>query len=106
VISAKIQHKSTFRFQERERARSRAILGGVDGFDQDIGQACQTGDRPKADNWMVAEGDHRDQTTSPAASTSAGSIVIELGHGRRIRVDRDFVADALRRVIDVLDRRR
>jgi transposase len=37
---------------------------------------------------------------------SSGSIVIELGQGRRIRVDRDFDAEALRRVIDVLDRRR
>jgi hypothetical protein len=33
-------------------------------------------------------------------------MVIELGHGCRIRVDRDFDADALRRVIDVLERRR
>lgn len=37
---------------------------------------------------------------------SSGSILIELGHGRRIRVDGDFDAEALGRVIDVLDRRR
>jgi hypothetical protein len=33
-------------------------------------------------------------------------IVIELGYGRRIRLDRDFDAEALGRVLDVLDRRR
>ena len=37
---------------------------------------------------------------------SAGLIVIEVGNGHRIRVDRDFDAGALGRVIDVLDRRR
>ena len=36
----------------------------------------------------------------------AASILIELGYGRRIRVDGDFDAEALGRVIDVLDRRR
>jgi hypothetical protein len=35
-----------------------------------------------------------------------GSILIELEHGRRIRVDDDFDAEALGRAIDVLDRRR
>jgi transposase len=61
---------------------------------------------PATDGSVVPKGDRRDETTSPAkASTSAGAIVIELGHGCRIRVDRDFDADALRRVIDVLERR-
>ena len=42
----------------------------------------------------------------PKTSKSAGLIVIEVGNGHRIRVDRDFDAEALGRVIDVLDRRR
>lgn len=62
---------------------------------------------PTAERPAAPDGDRRDETMPPAkASTNTGSIVIELGHGRRIRVDRDFDADALRRVIDVLDRRR
>jgi transposase len=62
---------------------------------------------PAAERPAAPDGDRHDETMSPAkAPTSTGSIVIELGHGRRIRVDRDFDADALRRVIDVLDRRR
>lgn len=36
---------------------------------------------------------------------SLGIIEIALGSGRRLRVDRDVDADALRRVLDVLDRR-
>ncbi len=36
---------------------------------------------------------------------SSGIIEIALGYGRRLRVDRDVDADALRRVLDVLDRR-
>jgi len=36
---------------------------------------------------------------------SSGIIEIALGSGRRLRVDRDVDADALRRVLDVLDRR-
>jgi transposase len=36
---------------------------------------------------------------------SSGLIEIALGSGRRLRVDRDVDADALRRVLDVLDRR-
>lgn len=36
---------------------------------------------------------------------SSGVIEIALGSGRRLRVDRDVDADALRRVLDVLDRR-
>ncbi|WP_082365038.1 hypothetical protein [Bosea vaviloviae] len=35
----------------------------------------------------------------------SGMIEIALGSGRRLRVDRDVDADALRRVLDVLDRR-
>jgi hypothetical protein len=42
----------------------------------------------------------------PRASKNSGLIVIEVGNGRRIRVDGDFDAEALGRVIDVLDRRR
>ena len=36
---------------------------------------------------------------------SSGMIEIALGSGRRLRVDRDVDADALRRVLDVLDQR-
>lgn len=36
---------------------------------------------------------------------SAGLIEIELAHGRRLRVGRDVDGDALRRVLDALDRR-
>ena len=62
---------------------------------------------PAAERPTAAHGDHDDETMPPAkASTSTGAIMIELGHGRRIRVDRDFDTDALRRVIDLLDRRR
>jgi transposase len=43
---------------------------------------------------------------SARASKGAGLMVIELGNGRRIRVDRDFDTDALGRVLDILDRRR
>lgn len=35
----------------------------------------------------------------------AGLIEIDLGDGRRLRVDREVDAEALRRVLDVLDRR-
>jgi len=47
------------------------------------------------------------ETTRPAprAKRSAGLIEIELSHGRRLRVGRDVDGDALRRVLDVLDRR-
>ena len=38
-------------------------------------------------------------------SKSTGLITIELGNVRRIRVDRDFDAEALSRVLDVLERR-
>ena len=62
---------------------------------------------PAAERPAAAHGDRHDETMPPAeASTSTGAIVIELLHGRRIRVDRDFDTDALRRVIDLLDRRR
>lgn len=61
---------------------------------------------PAAGGPITPARDHHDETTSPVrASTRTGSIVIELGHGRRIRVDRDFDAEVLRRVIDVLERR-
>jgi transposase len=36
---------------------------------------------------------------------SAGLIEIELSQGRRLRVGRDVDGDALRRVLDALDRR-
>jgi transposase len=55
-----------------------------------------------------ATAEERDRDESPVAKRprSTGSIFIELGHGRRVRVDGDFDAEALGRVIDVLDRRR
>jgi transposase len=49
---------------------------------------------------------HDERASLAKGPKSAGSILIELGYGRRIRVDRDFDAEALGRVIDVLDRRR
>jgi transposase len=52
------------------------------------------------------ERDHEERAPLAKGPKSSGSIVIELGHGRRIRVDGDFDAEALGRVIDVLDRRR
>jgi transposase len=39
------------------------------------------------------------------SSKSSGLIAIELRNGRRIRVDRDFDAAALGRVLDILERR-
>jgi len=60
---------------------------------------------PAASGSATAEERDRDQRAARGAK-SAGSILIELGHGRRIRVDGDFDAEALGRVIDVLDRRR
>jgi transposase len=48
-------------------------------------------------------------TPSPSAAPrprrSAGLIEIELSQGRRLRVGRDVDGDALRRVLDALDRR-
>ncbi len=41
----------------------------------------------------------------PRPKRSAGLIEIELSHGRRLRVGRDVDGDALRRVLDALDRR-
>jgi len=62
---------------------------------------------PAANSPRTAEERGHDEATALApTSKSAGLIVIELGNGRRIRVDRDFDAEALRRVLDVLDRRR
>jgi transposase len=62
---------------------------------------------PAADSPTPIEGRGHDAMAAFArASKSAGPIVIEVGNGRRIRVDRDFDAEALGRVLDVLDRRR
>jgi transposase len=61
---------------------------------------------PAAAMPATTERGHDGRACFATASMSSGSIVIELGQGRRIRVDRDFDAEALRRVIDVLDRRR
>lgn len=41
----------------------------------------------------------------PAPRRRFGLIEIELGAGRRVRVDAQFDAEALRRVLDVLERR-
>ena len=59
-----------------------------------------------AANSPSAERGHDEATALAPTSKHAGLIAIELGNGRRIRVDRDFDAEALRRVLDVLDRRR
>lgn len=62
---------------------------------------------PAADSpATIEEHGHDALAAFPRASKSSGLIVIEVGNGRRIRVDGDFDAEALRRVIDVLDRRR
>ncbi len=42
---------------------------------------------------------------APRPKRSAGLIEIELSQGRRLRVGRDVDGDALRRVLDALDRR-
>ena len=42
---------------------------------------------------------------APRPRRSAGLIEIELSQGRRLRVGRDVDGDALRRVLDALDRR-
>ena len=44
-------------------------------------------------------------SVSPRPKRSAGLIEIELSQGRRLRVGRDVDGDALRRVLDALDRR-
>ena len=60
-----------------------------------------------ASGMRAAEERGRDETAALArVSQSASLIVIDLGDGRRIRLDRDFDAEALKRVLDVLDRRR
>jgi transposase len=62
---------------------------------------------PAASGSATAEERDRDERGPLAkGAKSSGSILIELGHGIRIRVDGDFDAEALGRVIDVLDRRR
>jgi transposase len=60
---------------------------------------------PAASGPATAEERDRDER-APKGPRSTGSILIELGHGRRVRVDDEFDAEALGRVIDVLDRRR
>ena len=44
-------------------------------------------------------------SVAPRPKRSAGIIEIELSQGRRLRVGRDVDGDALRRVLDALDRR-
>jgi len=44
-------------------------------------------------------------SVAPRPKRSAGLIEIELSQGRRLRVGRDVDGDALRRVLDALDRR-
>ena len=44
-------------------------------------------------------------SVAPRPRRSAGLIEIELSQGRRLRVGRDVDGDALRRVLDALDRR-
>jgi transposase len=62
---------------------------------------------PAADSPATIEERGHDATAAfPRASKNTGLIVIEVGNGCRIRVDGDFDAEALGRVIDVLDRRR
>jgi hypothetical protein len=62
---------------------------------------------PSADSpTTIEERGHAAMAAFPRASKCAGLIVIEVGNGRRIRVDRDLDAEALGRVIDILDRRR
>jgi transposase len=56
---------------------------------------------------LVPEGQPAAVDGAPRRSRrkKAGLIEIELGGGRRVRVDRDVDAAALRRVLDVLARR-
>ena len=61
---------------------------------------------PALANSAKPERDHDAPAGSARASKGPGLIVIELGNGCRVRVDRDFDADALGRVLNILDRRR
>ena len=62
---------------------------------------------PAADSPATIEERGHDATAAfSRASKNTGLIVIEVGNGCRIRVAGDFDAEALGRVIDVLDRRR
>ena len=55
---------------------------------------------------MVAEAAAAPEPRSPLRRRrKAGLIEIDLGDGSRLRVDRDVDAEALRRVLDVLERR-
>jgi transposase len=51
---------------------------------------------------LLSEDDRRVRS---AATARIGLIEIDLGKGRRIRVDAQVDADALARVLDVLERR-
>ena len=65
--------------------------------------------RAPRDVWvMLPAGAATEIETSPRRQRrrkKSGLIEIELGGGRRIRVDRDVDADALDRVLEVLSRR-
>ena len=53
----------------------------------------------------VAPGPTARQAKGRAGKRTRGLIEIDLGGGRRLKVDADVDADALARVLDVLDRR-
>src|SRR5258708_28225424 len=62
---------------------------------------------PTANSPRTTEERGHDETAALARSSkSTGLIVIQLGHDRRIRVDRHFNAEALGRLLHVLHRRR
>jgi transposase len=54
---------------------------------------------------MIVEAAAPEQRPPLRRRRKAGLIEIELKDGRRLRVDREVDAEALRRVLDVLDRR-
>ena len=54
---------------------------------------------------MIVEAAASEQRPPLRRRRKAGLIEIELKDGRRLRVDREVDAEALRRVLDVLDRR-
>ena len=55
---------------------------------------------------MIDERAHDEATNLGRESLGEGRITIELGRGQHVHVDRDFDAETLARVLDVLDRRR